>query len=93
MVESCCSFRETIEQLKIILYQLQEKTNSLNDLLSQQNLDNALGIFINRSNKLRERALAVRATLMKIKRAGEDMEENHTYDENEFVETLAAEMP
>lgn len=35
----------------------------------------------------------MRAILMKIKKAGEDMEENHTFDENEFVETLQQEMP
>jgi len=93
MVELVSKFRDTIDGLKAKLHKLQAKANDLNAALVQQNMDNALGLFEKRADKLRQRALAVRDIFKKIKKAGEDMDGNHTDDENDFVEALQEEMP
>lgn len=93
MIELVSKFRETIDALKARLHKLQDKANALNAALVQQNMDNALGLFEKRADKLRQRALAVRDIFRKIKKAGEDMDGNHTDDENDFVEALQEEMP
>lgn len=83
----------TIEALKARVHKLQAEANDLNAALVQQNMDNALGLFEKRADKLRQRAVSVKAIFKKIKKAGEDMDGNHTGDENDFVEALQEEMP
>lgn len=67
--------------------------DDLNEKLLKQNLKNAVSIYEQRMKQLRDRAVAVNELFAKIKKAGEDLNGNHTDDEIDFIEALAEEMP
>lgn len=86
-------FRDTLEEEFANLRGTQLEVDELNGLLLAQNLKSAIGLYEARIKKLRERALDVKDLFSKIKKAGKDMDGNHTDDEIDFVEALAEEMP
>jgi ribosomal protein S7 len=77
------------DQLKAV----QGDVDDLNAMLLAHNLKSAMGLYEARIKQLRERALAIKDLFAKIKKAGTDMDGNHTEDEIDFVEALAEEMP
>lgn len=87
------AFRDRIAEQVELLKSTSGDVNDLNALLFRQNMANALNLFVKKTAKLRERALAVEELFKKIKKAGQDMDGNHTDDEIDFVEALAEEMP
>ena len=56
-------------------------------------MQNAIGLFENKTKKLLERALATKELFGNIKKAGKDMDGNQSDDEMDFVEALEEEMP
>jgi hypothetical protein len=80
---------QALEQIKSTLADIDD----LNAKLLAQNLKNAMGIIVQRVKQLKDRAITVQELFAKIKKAGEDMDGNHTDDEVDFVEALKEEMP
>ena len=64
------AFRDRIAEQVELMKATSGDVNDLNALLFRQNMANALNLFVKKTAKLRERALAVEELFKKIKKAG-----------------------
>lgn len=87
-------FKAQIQDLNARLKDLEAMLSELNSKLILQDMDNATVLINKKANKLRERLTAAQEALKKIQECGEEMDGNTTEaEEDEFIETLKAEMP
>jgi hypothetical protein len=92
-IREITKFRLEIEEIMEQLRQAIADVEDLNSALLAQNLHNAIGLYEAKLKELRRRAVDIKDLFSKIKKAGTDMDGNHTDDEIDFVEALAEEMP
>lgn len=87
-------FKEKIQILVEKLKDLEALLNDLNTKLILKDMDNAIVLISKKAVSLRERLLAAQETLKRIQDCGDEMDGNTTVtEEDEFIETLKAEMP
>lgn len=87
-------FKAQIQDLNARLKDLEAMLSDLNSKLILQDMDNATVLINKKAHKLRERLKAAQEALKKIQECGEEMDGNTTEaEEDEFIETLKAEMP
>jgi hypothetical protein len=66
----------------------------LNTKLILKDMDNAIVLLSKKAVSLRERLLAAQESLKRVQDCGDEMDGNTTVtEEDEFIETLKAEMP
>lgn len=87
-------FKEKIQILVEKLKELEALLSDLNTKLILKDMDNAIVLLSKKAVSLRERLLAAQESLKRIQDCGDEMDGNTTVtEEDEFIETLKAEMP